>query len=170
MHEERRQMRLQKIDFYLIILALFLVGYYIRQNQGVDVNPEPVNPVIVPIPEPNPNPEPEPTPEPEQILFYDDYNKALKTSIEFNRKLIVVFSADWCPHCVTLKKNINNISFLDRFIVCILDTENKNNKDLISNFKPRGLPTSIAIDNNEKEIDRKAGFSKSSYESWLNSI
>lgn len=166
MYEERRQMRLQKIDSFLIIVALFLVGYYVRQNQGTDIQPEPVNPVVIP----SPTPEPQPDPEPEQILFYDDYDKALNTSIKFDRKLIVIFTADWCPHCVTLKNNINDISFSDKFIVCVLDTENKNNKNLVSEFRPRGLPTSIVIDSNEKEIDRKAGFSKSSYQSWIDSI
>lgn len=129
------------------------------------------------IPKPNPNiviPKPENTPKPSIIddnFVYDNFSHAIDLANKYNKHIIVVFGAEWCPYCEILKKDSRSIKEYDKYIVCFIDTDNKNkNNDVIGIYKPRSLPTSVIITNDKQELSRKIGYRKQDYIKWLNSL
>ena len=151
-------MQLQKIDSkILLIIALFLIGFAIYQKQGSNIIPTPEIPIVI-----IPN-----KPELQTNIFYNEFDKCKNLAFSYNKKLIIIFGADWCPYCKDLKKDVKNIKEFSEYIVCFIDTD--KNKDLIKKFRVRGLPTSIIIDSKENELSRKTGYKKPDYEEWLSS-
>lgn len=123
----------------------------------VPVKPIPVKPVVV-------------KPELETNFIYDDLSKAINLGKQYKRKVIVIFGADWCPYCVVLKTEAKGIKQFDNFIVCFIDTDNKKqNQSAINKYRPRSLPTSVAIAE-DQEISRKIGYQKQNYAKWLGSL
>jgi thiol-disulfide isomerase/thioredoxin len=149
-------MQLQKVDQILLVIALFLVGLSFYQKQSDTIVPDnPNNPVVIPTPN---------KPILKENIFYDEYDKAKKISIDYNKKLVLVFGADWCPYCKDLKKDINKIQEFKKYIVCFINTD--NNKSLVQEYKIKSLPTSIIISNNTEEA-RKSGYKYNDYCEWL---
>lgn len=152
---------MSKNNLIIILLALVAI-IFVRQISLTAETPNPTPP------QPKP-PVVVPTPKLDTNILYDEYEKSINLAKIHKRKLVMVFGADWCPYCVKLKKAVKTISPFDKYIVCFLNTDNKANKTLVNKFKPRGLPTSIIIDSNLKEITRKIGYRNKEYVSWLNS-
>lgn len=98
-------------------------------------------------------------------IYYDEYEKCLELSKTYNKKLVMVFGADWCPYCKSLKKDINNITQFINYIVCFIDTD--KNETLVKKYRIRGLPTSVIIDSKETELSRKTGYKNKDYDRWL---
>lgn len=144
-------MQLQKIDNYILIIALFLVGFAVYQKQGDSIIPS--IPATISLPDLTNN------------IIYDDYNKAKELAKSYNKKLVIVFGADWCPYCRDLKKDVKNISGFSNYIVCFIDTDKE--KELVKNFRVRSLPTSVIIDTSEQELARKTGYKNKDYNEWL---
>tara|TARA_Y100000385_G_C13007247_1_gene599990 strand:- start:324 stop:794 length:471 start_codon:yes stop_codon:yes gene_type:complete len=150
---------------YLYIILLILIGISINRCNSADIsidNDPIVNPIVDPI---------VPTIIPDKLktnFIYDDFSKATELSSKYDMNMIVVFGADWCPYCQDLKKDIKALK-IQKFIICFIDTDNKNNKNIISRFKPRSLPTSVFIKKG-KENNRKIGYSKKGYDLWLNGL
>lgn len=92
--------------------------------------------------------------------FTEDYEEAMKES---ERKVLLVFGAEWCPHCKTLEKHLMSAS-LDGVLVCEIDVD--AHQDIARKHHVRGLPTSIMLSNRE-EISRTKGFSQDEYDAWL---
>lgn len=144
----------------LLILIVISINRYNSADPPIDNNPivNPINPIT-------------PAVIPDKLktnFIYDDFSKATELSIKYNMNMIVIFGADWCPYCQDLKEDIKTLE-IQKFIICFIDTDNKNNKDIISQFKPRSLPTSVFIKKG-KENSRKIGYSKKGYDSWLNGL
>jgi thioredoxin-like negative regulator of GroEL len=99
-------------------------------------------------------------PQTEKQRFTEDYEEAMR---EKDRKIILVFGADWCPHCVVLKKHLEGMN-LDGYLVCTVDVE--ENRDIKRKHAVRMLPTSIIMENG-KEASRHKGFDKKSYDAWV---
>jgi len=97
-------------------------------------------------------------------IVYDDLNKSIELASRYNRKVLIIFGADWCPYCKTLKKDISSL-FTQKYVVSIIDIE--KNSGIVEEFKIKGLPTSVMIDSNKKELARKIGYKKQEYEDWL---
>jgi thioredoxin-related protein len=97
-------------------------------------------------------------------IVYDDLNKSIELASKHNRKVLIIFGADWCPYCKTLKKDISTL-FIQKYVVSIIDID--KNSDIVDEFKIKGLPTSVVIDSNKKELARKIGYKKQEYEDWL---
>lgn len=148
------KMHLQKIDKILLIIALFLIGYSLYQKQSDNiVPPNPNNPVVIPN-----------KPSLKQNIFYDEYDKAKKLSIDYNKKLVLVFGADWCPYCKDLKRDVNKIQEFKEYIVCFINTD--NNKTMVQEYKIKSLPTSIILSKDTEET-RKSGYKYDDYCKWL---
>jgi thioredoxin-like negative regulator of GroEL len=83
---------------------------------------------------------------------------------------LVIFGADWCGFCKSLKKDIESGMLnkeLDNYIVCYIDID--KNKDLKKEFDVKTLPDSrILID--KKEISQYKGYDKSKYKKWINNV
>lgn len=72
---------------------------------------------------------------------------------------LLVFSATWCQPCKELKKVlIENEDELENYVdVDIIDID--NNTELVSQYKVRGVPTTILVDKDETiELNRKTGY------------
>lgn len=106
-------------------------------------------------------------PELTKNIYYDEYDKCKDLSIQYNKKLVLIFSADWCPYCRILKKDIDNIILFKQYIVCFIDTD--KNKNLVEKYEIKGLPTSVIIDSRENELSRKMGYKQIDYNKWLDS-
>lgn len=152
-------MQLQKVDITLLVIALFLVGFSFYQKQSdTIIPPNPNNPIVIPTPN---------KPILKDNIFYDEYDKAKKLSIDYDKKLVLVFGADWCPYCKDLKRDVKEIQGFSKYIVCFINTD--KNKELVQKNKIRSLPTSIVFDTKDNELGRKTGYKKQDYENWLDS-
>ena len=151
--------------YLLLIVFIFAI---ISRESGCETDnvlpvPEKNDKVVVPIIEPVVI-----VPELKTNILYDDYEKCKELSKIHNMNMIVIFGADWCVYCNKLKSDLKNISNLDKYIICIIDTE--KNKSLAREWKVRNLPTSVAMDTKQKVISQIVGYRKKSYESWINSM
>jgi thioredoxin 1 len=99
-------------------------------------------------------------PQKEKPRFTEDYEEAMR---EKDRKVILVFGADWCPHCVVLKKHLEGMN-LDGYLVCTVDVD--KNRDLKRKHRVRALPTSIIMEDGS-EVSRQRGFEKGPYDAWV---
>lgn len=98
------------------------------------------------------------------VIFNDDYNTSVELSIEDNKPLIVIFSAEWCEYCNKLKGEVLENFLIKDSIICIIDTD--KNKSLTKKFKIKTLPTSIILINGVEQ-KRKIGYKNSKdYVSW----
>ena len=98
-------------------------------------------------------------------IYYDEYDKCKSLSAQYNKKLILVFGADWCPYCRILKKDIDKITGFKKYIVCFIDSD--KNKELVQKYRIKGLPTSVIVDSKETELSRKTGYKQADYNQWL---
>ena len=94
--------------------------------------------------------------------FAGDYESA---KAEKDRRVVLVFSSEWCPHCVRLESHLGD-SNLDGLLFCFIDTGER--PDLEKKYKIRKLPTSIMLERG-LEKSRKVGFLKEDYDKWLSS-
>lgn len=138
--------------FLFFILGLIIFSIYNRHINNSNIVPTIPNIVI-------PN-----VPDTTKTIFYDEYEEAKKVSIAFNKKLLIIFGADWCPYCKDLKKDVSRIENFTYYIVCFINTD--KNKDIVSEFKIKSLPTSIIVDKENEEV-RKTGYKYRDYEKWL---
>ena len=159
---------------YIICFVLLLVLYYHHKDKQQQAIPEIVKPVpVVIIPEPapipdNPRPQPKPAVVPSDIIK-DNYDLAISCGKKLDKPILLVFTAEWCGYCRSLKKQLKSIIPDHKYVVCFLDIDNEINKKLVDQFKVKSLPTSIIIDQKQnKEIKRNTGFLKEAYKSWLN--
>ena len=143
-------------DLSLLLTLLGSVNYLFPNDHA----PDPIT-VIVPVVPNKPV-----VPSLEQYVYYDEYDKVLELSKNHNMKAVLIFGSTWCVHCKELKKDIDSIYSHNKVLVCVIDIG--KDKKLVEPYKVSGLPTSIIIDKNNKELTRKVGYVKNSYEKWLN--
>jgi thioredoxin 1 len=68
---------------------------------------------------------------------------------------VLKFYAEWCGPCKALSQVIKNAG--DKVTVKIEDVDIDNNIMLAQEFKVRGVPVLVLVDDQEKEIKRKVG-------------
>lgn len=100
--------------------------------------------------------------------YVADLNVALRLSQETKQNVLVVFSAEWCGYCSSLKKDLIDLKGLENKILCIIDVD--DNKKLARQYKAKTLPTSVLINSDEQELSRLSGYEKISYQKWLQSF
>lgn len=147
-----------------VVLAILIFTIIIRHFQGCAIE----NPIAAPV---DTKPKPVPkivVPEPENLtIVYDDIDKAKKIAKYYNKKLVLVFSADWCPFCKKLKSDLDHFANKNSYVLCLVDIEKQ--KTVIQQYKLKTLPTSIVFENDE-ETQRTSGYNKISYANWLKSL
>lgn len=87
---------------------------------------------------------------------------SINASAQETKKLII-FSADWCGACESLKRDLPDINTSD-FDLQIIDVD--SNRQLKNKFKVKSLPTSIILIG-DKEESRKIGYEKKEYKRWI---
>ena len=91
---------------------------------------------------------------------------ALQKAIITKKNLLIIFVADWCGYCKTLKKDIEFLEHNNE--LCILNIDDIKNKEIIKHFSIKVVPTSVLINTNtNKEIKRIEGYKKIEYKNWL---
>ncbi len=68
---------------------------------------------------------------------------------------VLKFYADWCGPCKALSQVIKNAG--DKVTVTIEDVNIDENLFMAQDFKVRGVPTMVIVDESENEIRRKVG-------------
>ncbi len=68
---------------------------------------------------------------------------------------VLKFYADWCGPCKALSQVIKNAG--DKVTVTIEDVNIDENLFMAQDFKVRGVPTMVIVDENENEVRRKVG-------------
>lgn len=147
---------------YIVLIVLLLL---IARQQGGCVDLEKPNPPVVD------NITPVVIPKLESNFVYDDLEKAKALASFHKRNIVIVFGAEWCPYCRKLKQDSKSIKQFDKYIVCFLDTDNRNaNQADMNKYKPKNLPTSVIVDKEGKELSRKIGYRNKDYIKWLESL
>lgn len=141
---------MQPKSLLLLVIALSLISFSFYQNKTIDsVVPTPS--IIVP--------------DLRLHIYYNDYDKCKNLAELYNKKLLLVFTAEWCQYCTELKKDIDYIDSFKNYIVCIIDID--RNKNLIDKYRIKGLPTSLILDKKNNELSRKTGYKIKEYNEWL---
>ena len=170
----------------LLIIILFLgIGlfglYEFKTSKKIDNTnnfpnnshnfPQPSTPPVVPAPAPAPAPAPTPTPTP-IVTNPTSYTEALKIAEQTNKKIVLMFSADWCGWCKKFKTEVLTDASvqeaLKNYVFFIVNAD--ENRSIVSKFGVIGLPNFFVIDYNENRLKQKAGFmSSEEFISWVNS-
>jgi thioredoxin-related protein len=95
-------------------------------------------------------------------FIHDDYSTALLKSKESQKQLMVMFYADWCPHCSVMKTTVLNdegvIAMLNSTYVCLqINIDKPESKELMKKFGVLTFPTFIFIDGNENMLYNTVG-------------
>jgi len=94
------------------------------------------------------------------VSYVQTYEQAMEIE---NKKVLVIFGADWCQYCQKLKGDLDLLN-LDEYVVCMVDADER--LELKSKYSFNMLPTSLIL-LNRKEISRKSGYTKQDYMGWL---
>jgi len=99
--------------------------------------------------------------------FVNSLEDAIVLSENTKMPILLVFGADWCQNCVSLKQDMikgDLVSELDGFIVCYVNIE--DNKELPKLYRVKNVPDSRII---SEGIETKplVGYNKQSYLRWL---
>lgn len=80
---------------------------------------------------------------------------------------VLKFSADWCGPCQQLKKIIDGMDSS----VPIVEVNVDEAPEMASQYKIRGVPTLLAINEDSQEISRKVGMiTEQTLKDWLNTV
>jgi len=85
---------------------------------------------------------------------------ALARARQNDRKVLLIFTTDWCGNCKKLKKDILPAGEvrgpLGKYVVTDLDAE-KEGRSLAGRYRVSGYPTLIVLDSSGRELKRMAG-------------
>jgi thioredoxin-related protein len=94
------------------------------------------------------------------VSYVQTYEQAMEIE---NKKVLVIFGADWCQYCQKLKGDLDLLN-LNEYVVCMVDADER--LELKSKYSFNMLPTSLIL-LNRKKISRKSGYTKQDYMGWL---
>ena len=78
---------------------------------------------------------------------------------------LLKFSAEWCQPCKMLAKTLEGVNL--PYTVSSIDIDDSPN--LAADYKVRGVPTMILVDDNDKEVGRLVGVkTKAQIEEFIN--
>jgi thiol:disulfide interchange protein len=154
----------------IILLSIILFGAWTYKNQvGVfqnkpnwqwsnDWNSDQAQP---PIQKPNQNqPIPNQPNQPDQPMNAQNFEQAKQFSKQSGKPILAVFSATWCKWCQKLEQETLTDSsvrkVMSNYVYIKIDTD--TSKELVSEYKVRGLPTTLIINSDGVEIKKEAGF------------
>jgi thioredoxin-related protein len=160
------------LNFVVAALLLLVAAIYFSKEQfnhsgpqqsiwdNVQVDNRPVNP----------NP-PVITPPDNGPLAITTYEEALAEAKRSDRKVLIVFGADWCTWCRKLEGTIKSQevkkAIADGNIIHIhVDTDKR--KELARKYSVRGIPAYVLIDKDENTIRSGSGFKDpANFVNWM---
>lgn len=159
-----------------MLLGATIVGTLVYKEYGSKSAEEhkwdnwqkPIDPktIVKPI-APDIKPEPEVKPITSEIMKYGD---ALKLAQATDRKIFVLFTADWCHWCTKLKNETladpRVKDALKNHIICYVNTDQE--REIARRFAVAGLPSYFVIDKKETVEKRGSGMKTSDeFIRWL---
>ena len=83
---------------------------------------------------------------------------------------LLIFSADWCGHCKTLKADLQkDPSIVDGYTWGYVDADKE--KELARQYGVKSLPTIIVIGDDNKEVKRQVGYKgPANLRKWLREL
>lgn len=81
---------------------------------------------------------------------------------------LLIFSANWCGHCQTLKADLKkDPSLVDGYEWGYIDADQE--KELAKRYSVKSLPTLIVLDKDNNEVKRQVGYKgPENLKKWLN--
>jgi thioredoxin-related protein len=106
------------------------------------------------------------------IVIANQYEASVHMAKEQNKKILLVFTADYCIWCNKFKKEtLENNEFIinsSDYIICYIDIKNLTNKDLIKLHKVRTIPAYRILNMEEEVLKSDIGYkSKDEMLFWL---
>lgn len=96
--------------------------------------------------------------------WHASLTKAQELAIQSNRPVLMDFTADWCPPCQAMKKNVlprQDVAQLlqSRFVPVIIDgtSPNSPNQEIFERHGVQAIPTFIILSPAGKELARATG-------------
>lgn len=103
------------------------------------------------------------------LLEYVSYEDSLKLAKDQNKKVFVLFSADYCSWCDKQKEVLQNgevLVNLKSYVVCFVDTQER--KDLAEKFKVKTIPHYIILDQKGEVLKKHVGHKNATdFSDWL---
>lgn len=105
----------------------------------------------------------------EPAILVDTILDGVALSENLKKDVLVIFTADWCPACKKMKKDIvDDLSMVDDKIICYVNVD--QDKDLVKEYKVRSLPDYFILRNNT-EMGRMVGYKdRATFIKWLNNV
>ncbi len=96
-----------------------------------------------------------------EINWRDDWDSALKEAQKVDRRIVLEFYMDGCPHC----KRLHDETHSDAGVAKELNSkyvpvrlEGRRHMDVVKKFNVTGAPTTLVLAPDGKELHRFAGF------------
>lgn len=148
---------MKKYEYFLLLFVIACLIYY--HNRPTIVPLPIVKPKVVVTPIVTPDIDPD-------DKQYGCDASLQKASLE-NKKLLIIFSATWCGHCRSLKKDLPDMDFT-AYEICHIDIDDEQTKDLVKHFDVKIVPMSVIVEPKlNKEIKRISGYIPDKYKKWL---
>lgn len=139
----------------LLIVCALIYHYKLSKNKIEIINPQPN--IVVPIVPDDPDP-----------IIKNDYEIALDKASKSDKVLLVIFTADWCGYCRSLKKDMASIIDSKKYDIYIVDIDNESSQSLRERFDIKMVPCSIMINpKNDTEMGQICGYIPDKYKRWL---
>ena len=109
-------------------------------------------------------------PEKTSLLNFD-YSLALEKAKQENKKLLLIFYADWCGPCKQFKATINGSTRIQEalkkdYLYYRINTDTE--KEMSKKFKVSGIPASFILDASGKTLKNQSGSqSEKEFLDWL---
>jgi thioredoxin-related protein len=103
-------------------------------------------------------------------FILDSIAEAEKLSVSTGQPILLIFGADYCSNCITLKKDILNKKVgasINRFIICYIDLEKK--QDYKQKHQITMMPDSRILINS-KTVSRMQGYSRHDFIKWIENV
>lgn len=102
-------------------------------------------------------------------IIISSVDTAKQASLEEDKPLLLIFSADWCKPCKNLRDDIdaNLEEIASKYIVCHVEYD--TNKELARKYGVKAIPNTIILKKNDfSTASQKLGYSDySMYKRWL---
>lgn len=133
------------LGILVIVLASVLVGMFIPKPISQQPIAGPQGPQAQQQGQPGQQAKQQiPNKKPSQYKIGISYKEAMKSKKPF----VVLFYADWCPHCMAFMPNFESLSkrYASKYNFVMLDAEAKKNADIVKDYAIGGYPTVFIAD------------------------